>query len=246
MVGSASAITVSINGTNFVTDTFEDDTVGSPAVADTGTWTGAFGQGPNEQAVVTNAGTPGPANGSQYLVLDNPNQVSDQPGLKATGGFADTGDVLSFRSMVYLDSAMSEFNNPLGIRFSLSDTAKVFISRNGDAGNTPLGSWHDWIYGTDFAGPSGLLFDTWQEWRLDYTVGATTATLTVAGTTATAPARDTYPDGSGGTGMAAFEIWSNKNNYPDNDVYLDDIDVPEPATLALLVIGGCLIMRRRP
>lgn len=233
MVGSASATTISLNGTAFAADTYEGDTVGNTVVADTGTWAGPFGGGAAELAVVTNAGSPGAFSGSQYAIMDNPSDTTSQPGIEATGGSASAGDTLQYRSMMYLDSGMSNITSPFGILFRLGGSNTVYTYRNAN------GTWKDFIGAANVAGPSGLLFDTWQEWTLDYTVGAATATLTVAGTTMT------ITGASGNTGTFSAHIFANKNNIPNDDVYLDD--VPEPATMIMLVLGGLagLLRRRR-
>ncbi len=99
------------------------------------------------------------------------------------------------------------------------------------------GTWQN-SAGTLFTPPSAFARNVWQSWEVDYTVGASTLTLTIDGTTATIPTSITAVDTTTPYRLVIFA------NGPDRPVYLDA--VPEPSTFALAALGvGMLVFRFR-
>lgn len=70
--------------------------------------------------------------------------------------------------------------------------------------------------------------DTWQKWTLDYTVGVSNCSFSVAGSSATVASFST-----GEVGRLRFAGNPNGSSY-----YIDAVPTPEPATIGLLVTGA--------
>jgi hypothetical protein len=224
--GSSQGTIITQNNVVIASDTYEGDTLGGAPVADVGTWSndGSFYFN-RDKGVVTNAASPGPASGSQYLSLGGAS--GQQHSLNLT---LAAGDVLKFDSMVY----MSAGQNP--IQFIL------FGGPNGAAANRLLdfyrnsnGTWGATNVAGSFAGPTSFTANTWQHWVVDYTVGAANATLTIDGVSASIPASHTNLVSSNGF----LSIITNGTD----PTYLDN--VPEPASLSLLSLGGLALLRRK-
>jgi len=237
----ARATMVSLNGSTIASDNFEGDTVGAPPVADVGVWSNVnfvnrtIGE-------VTNAALPGASSGSQYFSLFKDGSSVYQ-GIFAEMSLASS-DLIHFESMVYipLNTAAENFPWQIGIASVASPGSRLInIWRNAS------GLWEAQGMGA-FAGPASLLFDTWQKWELDFVVGASAATLTINGVSASVPATNTTLNTN-----PAYRLGVWTNGPADNQIYLDNITpvvevpaVPEPSTAALLLtFAAAFVFGRR-
>jgi hypothetical protein len=204
-------------------------------VASTGTWR----IDADHTSQVTNLGTPGAAQGSQYLRsyrvwggTSNPGEFNEnQADAQLTSVQSNPGDIIQLSQMMYLPSAND-----------YADRATLVFS--GSAYTTDPRAW----IGTDGAGgvycydagwahliDTGVKYatDTWQRWDMTYAVGASTFSLkvgdgpTVSGLSAMTP---------GGVGLVSVI----NNAYKDSvggSFYVDAVPTPEPSALVLLSCG---------
>jgi hypothetical protein len=208
--------------TNFTTDTtvFRDD-FESGLAASPGTATA----GPDVFVTMsTTPPDPGPFQGSSYLSLFRNSDLNGQGNFFA--GFTPqttVGDVVQLRSMVYLPN----------------DGAEARIQMILDDGNFNSARAHIFSSGTGHVmaavGPAFTPVDTgltytpgaWQQWGLDYAIGAGTFSVTVNGATASGFA-------SHSVGQISLAEIFNGNNTPGT-FYVDA--VPEPAAAATCLVG---------
>jgi hypothetical protein len=229
-LGAAPANAVTI--TNLTTNTvlFHDDfenglSATSPSV---GTWSIV---GPAVTA--TNALIPGPAQGSFYTQHFRDSDINAQGNLRAQLSAAQTniGDVIRLSLMLYLPSSTDA-----------SARAQLMLD-NGDFNTArawfiPDGAGHVMAVGAGFAQTNtGLLYmpDTWQEWDLQYAIGASTFDLSVNGVTASGFSSYT-------SGPVSFVDLFNGVKDPAGSIFLDAVPlvtngVPEPSTWAMMLIG---------
>jgi hypothetical protein len=232
----AKAVTVTDVTTNAILfhDGFESGDFSSPTG---GTWTLV---GPD--VTVTNASTPGPAEGSYYARLFRDSNTNSQGNLRGTFSPAITnGDVIRLQMMIYLPSAGD--TNARG-QFMLDDgdfnTARAWVRPDGSGNVIAIGPG---ITTTD----TGLnyLTDTWQLWELDYTIGSSTFSVSVDGDLASGFA--SYTAGS----VSVVDLFNGAAS-PSGTFFIDAVPqaVPEPgswavATLCVLALAG-MYRRRRP
>lgn len=209
-------------------------------VAVTGTWsvTESDGQSMIQVTDSTTSPDPGSFEGQQYLrifrSLDN-NLTSHDLNGALTAPQTTPGDVIRLNTMVYIPNDGVNFRGQLAL-----------VGTSGDPG----GSGRAWARpdgaGNVMAVTSGGVIDTgldytpgvWQEWRLEYAIGASTFSVTVNGSTASG----LNSVSSGGVGF----LWLVNGNNPTGSVYFDAIPIPEPTSITLLMFGGIgLIAARR-
>ena len=172
----ASAVTITnvTTNTTLFSDNFESGV--TPSIPQTGSWS-LFGP----DVTVTNAPNPGPAQGSFYLQLFRDSNAIGQGNSRAAfnSSLANPGDVIELTMMVYIPSAAD------------ADARAQLMLDDGDFSSArawvrPDGNGHVEAVGPGFStSNTGLSYqtDTWQEWQLDYVVGATTFSVIVNGHT---------------------------------------------------------------
>jgi len=240
----AGATSVFDNGTLMFFDNFESGDFNN---ATGGRW--SFVQ---TGVTVTNAGSPGANEGTEYAQLfrDNGTFASggSLEGLIGTGTLPGdgltSGDVL-LRIMVYIPSAsdgdarlqMRVESGNRGLGVADFNTARAWVRPNGAGFVEAVGPG----FGvTTTTVPYAT--DVWQEWDLDYVVGASTFTVSVNGISATGLQ-------SLSSGSVDFIEFDNGIQSPGS-VFLDAVNpgvasVPEPATVGLGAVGLCLLLARR-
>jgi hypothetical protein len=237
---SANAVTVTDLTTNTVLfhDDFENGvSTSSPSV---GTWSIV---GPDVTA--TNVPVPGPAQGNFYAQLFRDSDTNNQGNLRAQLTTPQTaiGDVIKLTLMLYLPSGTD--GNP---------RAQLMLD-NGDfntarAWFVPDGSGHVMAIGPGFVQTNTGLFytpDSWQEWDLEYAIGASTFDLSVNGVPA-------FGFSSFTVGPVSFVDLFNGIDDPAGSIFLDAVPqvtngVPESSTWAMMLLGfagiGFMTYRRK-
>ncbi len=220
-------VTITNLTTNTVlfSDNFENGSF-SPSV---GSWSIV---GPD--VTVTNAASPGAAQGSFYAQLFRDQQfLNGQGNLQAQLSAAQTnpGDVIRLSMMILLPDDGTAARG----QFMLDDgdfgSARAWVQTNG--------AGHVLAIGPGFASvDTGLLYTpgVWQEWDLQYAIGDTTFSVAVNGVSASGFASAT----SGSLGFA--DIFNGAFN-PAGSFYLDAVPpaqtaVPEPGSFLL---GGAAL-----
>jgi hypothetical protein len=205
--------------TTIFRDNFESGTF-SPSV-------GSWNVGPD--VTVTNASTPGPAEGTFYARLFRDSNTFSQGNLRANFAPQTTaGDVILLRMMVY-------FNDNVDTRAQLMlddgdfTTARAWV--------VPDGAGHVLAVGPGFVRTdTGLTYttNTWQEWDLRYAIGAGTFSVSVNGLTASGFTSET----SGAVNGA--DLFNGVPN-PSGVFFLDAVPAavgtPEPGGMVAVMIG---------
>lgn len=245
---SAQAVIVTNGGgTIFDSGGFEADTVGTnPSATNTGTWS----------VVESGSGVVGVENspltateGSNYLSAAN-------HATRAQGGFGpqNSGDIsAAFRFWVGSEQ-QTALAADRAILISQSDTANggnvaVFADRIIMAGFGPGSDaahagaiWYNGAYQniTTGGGASNMEItrNAWHDVNLDWTIGSTTFTMTIDGVES-----DPLLIQAGYETRTPASILFQSNFGQQEDWALDSI--PEPASLALLGLGGLMVLRRR-
>ena len=178
----------------------------------------------------TTAPDPGPWWGDNYLRMNRSGAFNAMYGnLSEVQTVAEhSGDLIHWEMMVNVAPGV----NDVAIVGLFSDTGKHMVhvvarSSNGTIYNQPSGSGYV---------PTGLTFTPgeWMRVELDYTIGASTFDLTVDGDTSTNLAF--YTANSGG-GVERIRL----TGAVGGGTYYDATVVPEPGTMALLLVAGlCL------
>lgn len=233
---------VTIQDVTSSTQLFKDDFENGSFSPSTGTWSIV---GPDVTVISSTVPPfPGPAQGTFYAQLFRNGDELDQGNLQAalSSKAATNGDVIRLSMMVFLPSSTD------------ADARGQFILDDGDFNSArawarPDGSGHVIAVGPGFAlTNTGLLYseDVWQEWDLQYAIGASTFDVTVNGVTATGFASPT-------SGEIGFVSLFNGVRSPGS-IYLDGVPtanaaVPEPSSAILAVLGLAalgLVKRRSP
>jgi hypothetical protein len=215
--------------TLFFNDDFESGT--TPSSPGVGSWS-IFGP----DVTVTNAPVPGPAQGSFYVQLFRDSNTNNQGNLRAqlASTQATNGDVIRLSMMVFLPSA------------SDADARAQFILDNGDFNSArawvrPDGAGHVVAVGPGFATTDTLLTystNTWQEWDLEYAIGASTFSVTVNGVTASGFTSNTV--GSVGFADLINGVSSAGSFYLDA-VPQATTGAPEPVSMLFVASGLAVI-----
>ena len=152
------------------------------------------------------------------------------------------GDLIHLETMVYIDDANA---TPQIVAYGTDGVRFNILGNYGAAaGSTQLLSYPNLIPGINYA--TGI----WQKWEVDYVLGANNFRLTISD--------DTYYASVGGIGLGAYgpgngslaRFFFNQDK-PGSWMFMDAVTgtpVPEPASLALLLLGSgllALVWRRR-
>ncbi len=235
---SAQAILVSssVSGT-LLNDHFEDGTVGTQP--DDPPWN-SWKDGTSNAAdivAVTDAGAPGANSGSKYLELfrsDNPNGRASVHGEFNDQSFL--GGTLSFQFALYM-SALTEETEPSN-NIIAPDIGSMSLGFEGDGDVT---YWDHNDVKQTFSTLTTTV-DQWMNISGSWTIGTTNFSLTVDGVTEAATCfAYPYPGTQGATPISHWHVraaTSGSRSYVDGWV-------PEPATLAVLALGGIAALLRR-
>jgi len=224
---------VSISNLTVATTLFRDNFESGGFSPSVGTWTTV---GPD--VTVTNAVSPGPAEGSFYASLFRDSNTNNQGNLQASFAAQNTaGDVILLRMMVYLNDSV--------------DTRAQLLLDNGDFNSArawvvPDGAGHVLAIGPGFSRTNtGLTYaiNQWQEWDLQYTIGASTFSVTVNG--ATASGFTSFTTG----GASKADLFNGASN-PSGTFFLDAVPpastgAPEPGAWMLALGGLAAVAVRR-
>jgi hypothetical protein len=205
------------NGTVVFDTGYESDTVGQkPAILPVGTYNAVVARNNGTLNVLGPSSTgPGaaPGLGNNYLSGTRPGSQDDTYFLGTPSQTVNTGDALSLDAWVNVPSAV-DFQFCMG--FQSSDLSTFLfaeaISTPGSAPNTfriQLGQGNEGADLTDITYTPNV----WQEWKLDWVVGSSQATLTVAGVSETRMNLDPG-DLPGDTGGAISAIRVFSSNFP--------------------------------
>jgi hypothetical protein len=255
---SASAMIVEnvTQGTTVFADDFEgvspvstvpayDGSARYSPTAVTGTWVHSEGLPAVPGLIqVTNSTTspdPGAYQGSNYLRMYRDGNTAGHDGnelqaLPAGGDLTTFGDVIRARMMVYLPSATDQNAR---LQMALIGTAVpqepggIDIVGTGRAWIRPGGDGNVYYVAPGVSvQPTGLHYstNTWQEWDIEYQIGASTFSASVGGVTVSGLSALTQG------GVGAF--WAVNGSNVAGSWYMDSVaSVPEPSTIVMLACG---------
>jgi PEP-CTERM motif len=223
----AVVITNTTTGTTvFDSQGFENDVPGgAAATANPGFWS----NGAASHDFVVTGGAPGAFEGANYM-----SSTRDSAGAGNVRAFlnaAETtaGDAIHAEWMMYITGPPL---SDIGFFFTNAAGTNIGQARLGGNGlGTVQDSWSGVIT------PGVYVAGAWQKWELDYTIGATTSTVTVD---SGAPVTLIVPGGAANsTGFGHLSLFHNGNQT----FYLDS--VPEPTTAGLVGLCGLGLVGRR-
>ena len=226
----AEALLVQVNGQTRFKDTFENDTLGvaPPDNPQEGSWSLAGG---TTAGRATNAASPGPFVGSQYMLIPGGGAFHrTKANLTLT---ANAGATVNVAYMMYIPSGQ---NNSFSTGFNLIDDAGSLFGVFSHSTNLNI---QDIKSNAQF-GP-GFTLDEWQRVDVDYVVNAAQSTYDVTLTN------------SHGVNMYTLQANANSGKLAgiglvtaDTSSIVHYVDViPEPATMSLLALGALMNLRRR-
>lgn len=165
---------------------------------------------------------PGTLQGNNYLRLQRGLEADFSAGQLFTVQDKN-GDHIHWEQMLYAGSAAANAN-PVQLLGDGTDGRRFNILTSYSPAGGSVGSYTgDWPPGA-IAGLS-YVANTWQKWELDYNIGDTVIKLTIDGVSAS-----NIPIMSGGN-LGAISLVSS------SIAYADEVSVPEPSMVALLVTG---------
>ena len=143
---------------------------------------------PSKAAIqVVDARAPGPAQGQHYLRLYRASMMADADAIFSRVQ-STRGDVIHFEAMLYLPADADRAVAQVLFRAPVMQDIAVSVAADGKGrvgffDNTPG------LAPGDRYRDSGLTYEPehWQKWELDYAIGSYTASLTIAGHSATFP-----------------------------------------------------------
>jgi len=239
MAYSTQAALVSVDGIKVFEDTFELGTVGSAPATNSpsiGTWS-STGTG----ATIVDEALVGVAayEGDQFLRLAGPS--SPRPGITSENvSVGSVGDLQVISFAFYMENVDAQADAALMVRITQVGGATLlrpWFYSDGSIRVRPPGG------GSGSQVAIGGLTHNLGEWNtvvMSYVIGESTYDLTVNGVTATV---DAYLQ-SGENLNGGFRSLNFRGDLSgDLLVYIDAI--PEPASLALIGLGGLLMLRRK-
>ncbi len=213
MAQAAWATQISVDGTTRLSDTYEPpDLVGAAPVADVGAWT-AVGAG----SLVTNAGSPGAAEGTQYLSINGGSLVRHT--LSPVAG--TSGTVVRLETMVYLPTAAQ--NQDAWYQMVWFNTSGTVTGANNSPIHTAIvGNQLIYYDGTSYVTPGiPLSYGVWQKWVVEYTVGSGSWTITVDGNSMVMGLNSRSAD----VGIGSIQFFANLA-AAGNPFFLDAVGLP--------------------
>jgi hypothetical protein len=195
---------------------FENDTVGTaPSATGTGSWSAYHID------AVTNSPTPGPAFGTKYVTTTRDAISAGGPGANLSANQTTNGDQLHVEWHAwYPANADDNILIDSGTRMLGRITGGQYLNYNGSAYVST---------GVSYSAQQ------WQKWELDYTIGSSTYNLSV---------NDSSPVTIAALAPGGFARMDFGHNGLDT-FFLDGAPIPEPASLALVLVAGQLLVRRR-
>ena len=214
-------------------------------VASVGSWyleefeSNASTPAPGETQVTNSTTAPDPLTGAfqgnNYLRFyrDDANDYTNSTSNATfTSPQSTDGDLIRLSTMVWLADGTPNARAQIMMvaANSASATARAWIRPDGNGGVDAVVNNGAGLVAVD----TGLNYLTgvWQEWVLEYEVGATTFSVAVGGSALVTGFN------SAGSGTVVGVDFVNGAGSPAGSFYLDAVPVPEPSSLALLLCGG--------
>ena len=210
---STYAVTVSQDGVELQSETFEGDTAGThPA-----NWSPKDGRPPSANNLVLNDVSPGPAHvgGTQYLLLDRANN-SNSDGRAYINGWTEFNTGTAAASlMLYVPSTNNPQNAQIGFGSNLSNGLAVMVGRE----TRGAIEYYDEAASGWAAIETTYSDDVWQQWDLEFNLDTGMASICVDG-----ECLSDLDTGRTGVTISRLEIEAGwDGTAPHSKLYIDDV-----------------------